>query len=179
MKTSQNGLEFIKSHEGFKLAAYQDVAGKWTIGVGHLIDLDTEQHLLGAPITEAQVIELLQEDVREAEAAVNSQVTATLNQNQFDALVSFVFNLGSGNFSQATFRKLINQGKGREEVEPAWKRWDKARDPNTGQLVSFAGLARRRQEEVDLYYSMDPKKKDADSSGINYGPGHNYPTDQI
>lgn len=180
MRTSPNGLLFIKKHEGIRLSAYTDIAGKWTIGVGHLIDTINEPELLSRTITEAEAMELLAIDVREAETGVRNRFQVPLNQNQFDSLVSFTFNLGAGNLAQASFADAINNGSTREDISERWKRYDKARDPETGLLVSSAGLAKRRQDEVNLYYkSSDQKKNSTDSSGFSGSNNHSYPTDEI
>ena len=97
MKTSRNGLELIKRHEGCRLTSYKCLAGIWTIGYGH-----TGRDVVpGMTITSLQAEELLMKDVRWAEDAIN-QENLPLNQNQFDALVSFVYNIGAVNFRSST-----------------------------------------------------------------------------
>jgi len=155
MKTSQNGIEFISRHEGLRKTAYQDQAGYWTIGYGHLI-ASGEDYLFGAPITTAQAKELLAADLKTAETAVNRNISVQLNQNQFDALVSLVFNIGSGAFAGSTVLSRINAGDTEPRISEAWKRWDKV--TIDGQLETSRGLQKRRSEEVDLYFT-DPEKK--------------------
>lgn len=103
MKMSENGLKKLSEREGRKLKAYLDTKKIWTIGVGH-----TPSHE-GEVWTEAQVDEALAKDVKWAEEAVNS-VTQPLTQNQFDALVSFTFNVGKGAFLSSTMKKLLDKG---------------------------------------------------------------------
>lgn len=103
MKISDAGLDLIKRFEGLRLTAYQDSADVWTIGWGH-----TKTAHKGMQITEAQAKQLLREDLAWAEKAVTDAVTVPLNQNQFDALVSFTFNVGAGALKKSTLLKLLN-----------------------------------------------------------------------
>lgn len=140
MKTSNRGLELIKTHEGLRLEAYQCPAKVWTIGYGH-----TSTAKPGMRISTAQAQELLQKDVEWAEAEVNS-MGARLNQNQFDALVSLVFNIGSGNFRRSTVRRLVLANPNDRAIAPAFGLWNKA----NSQVLP--GLVRRRKEEAELYF---------------------------
>lgn len=119
MKISQSGIDKIKRHEALRLEPYQDEAGKWTIGYGHLL-LPGEWF---DRIDEAKAEELLRQDLAIAEQAIKKLVKVTLNQNQYDALVSFVFNVGVGNFSRSTLLKKINLGDyaGAVAEFPRWK----------------------------------------------------------
>lgn len=100
MKTGINGFNLIKEFEGLRLHTYKCPADRWTIGYGHTADVSAND-----VITEAQAISLLYQDVAESERAVNKYVHVPLTQNQFDALVSFVFNLGVGSFRTSTLLK--------------------------------------------------------------------------
>jgi lysozyme len=139
MKTSQNGLNLIEQSEGVRLTAYQDSVGVWTIGYGH-----TGNVVSGEICTLQQANEWLAQDVSGAEYVVNTVVTAPLNQNQFDALVDFVFNLGSGNFQSSTLLKLLNSGDyaGASAQFPLW---------NHAGGVVVAGLTTRRLAEQALF----------------------------
>lgn len=142
MRTSERGLQFIKEHEGCVLAAYPDPAtggDPWTIGVGRAHGVKP-----GDTCTEEQAMQWLAEDVREAEKAIERLVTVDLTQDQFDALVSFVFNLGAGNFASSTLLKRINAGAFDEAAEQ-FKRWDRA----AGRVM--AGLTKRRHAEAALF----------------------------
>lgn len=106
MILSQVGLEAIKEREGVELRAYQDVRGIWTIGVGH-----TGGEVHGGLVwSEEQVNEALERDLAWAEAEVNQKVTVPMTQNQFDALVSFVFNIGKTGFDHSSALRDFNSG---------------------------------------------------------------------
>jgi lysozyme len=140
MKTSQAGIDLIKSFEGCKLRAYQDSVGIWTIGVGHT----GPDVCAGVTVSDQEAISLLQMDLHEAEEAVDRLVTAPLNQNEFDALVSFTFNLGEGNLKKSTLLKYLNQMR-YEDAANEFPRWNRA----GGQILP--GLTRRREAEKRLF----------------------------
>jgi lysozyme len=104
-RINQTGLEAIKRFEGLRLNAYLDSVGVPTIGYGH-----TKTALMGQVITAAKAEELLRDDLADAERAVEKYVKVPLNENQFAALVSFVFNLGSGTLQKSTLLKKLNAG---------------------------------------------------------------------
>jgi lysozyme len=106
LKTSANGLAIIKESEGFSATAYKCPAGIWTIGYGHVI----LPHESFTEITEQQGEYLLIKDVRIAEDCINSNALVVLAQNQFDALVSLVFNIGCAAFKASTLLKILNSG---------------------------------------------------------------------
>lgn len=137
---SQKGLDLIKHFEGLELRAYQDSVGVWTIGVGH-----TKGVKKGDVITEAQADAFLKEDVSDAEAAVRKYCLVT-TQGQFDALVSFTFNLGAGSLRTSTLRRKHNEGD-YDGAANEFKRW-----VNAGG-VKMTGLVRRRAAEAELYRS--------------------------
>ena len=137
MKT-QNA-DIIKHHEGLVLHAYLCPAGVPTIGYGH-----TGGVSMGDVITEKKADELLKKDLRSAEYAVNKYVNVDLNQNQFDALVSFVFNLGAGNFKSSTLLRKLNFSD-YDGAASEFKRWNKA----GGRVL--AGLTKRRLAEEKLF----------------------------
>jgi len=105
MKVSNNGINLIKRFEGLELKSYKDSVGILTIGYGH-----THAVRAGDVITGEQADAFLREDLQVAELTVNTNVKVKLTQGQFDALVSFVFNLGSGNFVKSTLIKKLNAG---------------------------------------------------------------------
>ena len=150
MESSANGLNHIKQYEGYSSTSYNDVAGLPTIGYGHLIDIVGEAYLLNSAITTSKALQLLAEDVKEAENAVNSCVMVTLNQNEFDALVSLVYNIGAGAFYSSTVLKEINLRKPKEQISAAWKAWNKA--TINGKKTMVKGLVNRRTAEVELYF---------------------------
>jgi len=118
MKTSEKGLELLTLREGFRTFAYKDTKGIWTIGVGHT---GPEVHE-GLTWTVDQVNDALREDVKTAEKAINDNVTVPLTVNQFDALVSFTFNVGVGAFKRSTLLKVLNQGNYTEAARQ-FDRW--------------------------------------------------------
>ncbi len=137
--TSQAGINLIKSFEGCKLTAYQDSVGVWTIGYGHTANVYS-----GMKITEAQAEAYLKQDLKTSENAVNNKVTYSIKQNQFDALVSFTFNVGSGNFGSSTLLKKLNQG----DISGAaneFTKWIYA----GGEILD--GLVRRRAAEKEMF----------------------------
>lgn len=153
MKTSENGLKFIAQWEGFSATAYMDDNDGWTIGYGTLIDTASEAHLINATITKAEALELKKKDVGFIEAAIRGQISVELNQNQFDALVSLIYNIGSGNFKNSTVRARINNRDTPERIAEAWGWWNK----DDGRFVQ--GLANRREKEIELYLTQPQKKK--------------------
>ena len=141
MKTSRQGLEFIAAWEGVELEIYLDAAGYPTIGVGHLI-VDGEDFSDG--LTHEEAMALFAEDIAIYENAVNRHTQVLLTQHQFDALVSFTFNLGEGNFSRSTLLRRVN-AKMFHDVPYQLSRWNRA-----GGIV-LRGLVRRRKAEGRLF----------------------------
>lgn len=137
-RIGQAGLALIKQYEGCRLAAYRCAAGVWTIGYGHTAGVHS-----GMTITQAQADAYLQQDIAKFEGYVNNPayvpITTNLNQNQFDALVSFAFNLGAGNL-----RKLC-KGRTAAQIAQAMTQYCKA----NGKVL--AGLRRRRAAEQALF----------------------------
>lgn len=151
MKASPKGLEFIKRWEGYRLKPYLDSAGLLTIGVGHLIvDGDPVEKWRRLGITHEKAFQLLQNDIGHAEYCVNSYIEWPLNQNQFDALVSFTFNVGGGALRASTLRKRLNGGE-EGKVGHELLRWNKERNPETGRLRVSKGLSNRRKAEAKLF----------------------------
>jgi lysozyme len=140
-KLNETGLELVKKSEGLRLEKYQDVAGKWTIGYGHLIK---KRETFDGPITEERATELLEQDLQLAESAVDELVSVSLNDNQYGALVDFVYNVGKGNFEASTLLKRLNSGKYTAAANEFLK-WVYA----GGRRVE--GLARRRAAERALF----------------------------
>ena len=143
MNTSAEGIALIKKFDGCELKAYQCSAGVWTIGYGHTKDVEE-----GDTISKDQAEEMLVEELHEYENYVNEYVNVALSQNQFDALVSWVYNLGPANLKASTMLKVLNDGK-YEDVPYQMKRWNKA----GGKVLD--GLVRRREAEALLYQGRE------------------------
>lgn len=139
MKTSQRGIDLIKEFEGFSAKAYQDVVGVWTIGYG-----STKNVKPGDTITKTEAEQRLREELVEYERAVEKNCTVQPNQNQFDALVSFCYNVGPGNFRKSSVLKAHNRSDFQAAAR-AFALWNRA-----GGKV-WAGLTRRRMAEAALY----------------------------
>lgn len=144
MRTSENGVELIKRFEGLELEAYQDIAGIWTIGYGHT-GADVQP---GMKISEHDAEDLLRRDLKPREQAVDGAVKVPLNQNEFDALVSFVYNVGASAFRGSTALKRLNKGD-RVGAADALTWWNKA--TVGGVLREVLGLTRRRAAERALF----------------------------
>ena len=142
MTLSQRGLDLIKKFEGLRLTSYKCVAGVDTIGYGHT-GSDVKP---GMRITEEEAEKLLWKDTESAQQAVHSFVTAKINQNEYDALVSFTFNVGPTAFVNSTLLKLLNNGADRKIVAGEFDRWVKA-----GSDQAVPGLVRRREAEKALF----------------------------
>ena len=143
MKISENGVALIKQFEGLELEAYQDIAGIWTIGYGHI-----ETAREGMRISEREAEALLRRDLKPRESAVDRLASVPLNQNEFDALVSFVYNVGIEGFRRSTARKRLNRGD-RLGAADALTWWNKA--TVGGVLREVTGLTRRRAAERALF----------------------------
>ncbi len=141
MTTGMLGMQLIRNFEGFVDHVYKDAVGYPTIGIGHLIKAG---EVFPEKITEVEANEILAKDLKEAEDAVNKMVKVTLRQNQFDALVSFVFNLGAGNFAGSTLLKMVNASDF-NNAAGQFIRWNRA----GGKVL--AGLTRRREAEAALF----------------------------
>lgn len=146
MKLSQNGAEFIADFEGIRLKAYKCSAGVWTIGAG------STRYEDGSPVKAGDVLEseaaayaLFKNTVGKYEEAVNL-LNAKLTQNQFDALVSLVYNIGAGAFAKSTVAKRVLANPGDPTIRAALMLWNRA----GGRVVQ--GLTNRRKAEADLYF---------------------------
>jgi len=149
-KYSDAGMALTKSFEGLRLTAYQDVAGIWTIGYGHV----GPAILVGMTISEADAEALLRADLADAVACVNRAVRVTITQNQFDAMVDFCFNTGRGRFLQSTLLRKVNL-KDFAGAAVQFGLWVHA----GGEVVS--GLVRRRKAEAVLFMEVVQREKQA------------------
>ncbi len=141
MKTSKQGIELIKSFEGLRLRAYVCPAGVLTIGWGH-----TKGVKAGMVIDLAEAERMLADDIAIAERCVNCDADS-LNQNQFDALVSFVFNVRVSAYRSSKLRRLVVNNPNNPAIADEFGRWKYANK------IVLPGLERRRKAESDLYFS--------------------------
>jgi len=139
MNISKEGLSLIKKFEGCELEAYLCPAGVWTIGYGHTKDVKE-----GDKINKEEADYLLQEEMIEYESYINDFVEVPLEQNQFDALCSWVYNLGPTNLKNSTMLRVLNEEK-YADVPQEIKRWNKA----GGEVLD--GLIKRREAEAKMF----------------------------
>jgi lysozyme len=150
MTINKEGKELIKKYEGFRNHPYKCPANIPTIGYGFTHYGNGESvSMSDEPINKKDADILLDEILEEYEDAVRRNVTAEINQNQFDALVSFTFNLGEGNLKRSTLLKKVNANPDDPSIAYEFKRWNKA----GGRVLK--GLKKRRNEEAYLYFNKD------------------------
>jgi lysozyme len=150
VKTSQAGLDLIKQFEGTRLQSYVCPAGILTIGVGHTSAAGPPKVLPNMTITYQEANEILARDLIKYESAVDRLVQVPLTQNQFDALVSFTFNVGEGALAKSTLLKKLNSGN-YAAVPGELMKWTK------GGGKELPGLVRRRRAEAAMWRGMDDK----------------------
>lgn len=143
---TEAGIKLIQRVEGLRLSVYQDVAGKWTIGYGHLIKPNEPYYPYGSikTISQEKATELLHSDIQDAANSVRNRVSVPLNESQFNALVSFVFNVGDSQFSKSTLLKKLNASDyiGAANELDRWVYSDGKR---------YDGLVARREVEKQLF----------------------------
>jgi GH24 family phage-related lysozyme (muramidase) len=150
---SQQVLDLIKSFEGFVPKLYNDPAGHCTVGYGTLLHKgncdgrSSEQPYVNG-VTAEKATELLKQAAETFQKVINDSVTVALNQNQNDALVSFVYNIGAAAFGKSTLLRLLNQGD-YASAPTELKKWTKSRV--NGNLVDLPGLVKRRNAEAELF----------------------------
>lgn len=145
MKVSKECLKMLAHHEGVRQKPYKCPAGLWTVGVGHLIgDGKSLPDSWNKTFTLDEVYDILAKDVTRFERGVNKYITVPLRQNEFDALVSFSFNLGLGVLQRSTLRQALNRGDKVMAMESLLK-YNKA----GGKVLK--GLDNRRKDEAALF----------------------------
>lgn len=145
---SETGVNLIKSFEGLSLKPYKCPAGVPTIGYGNTFyENGTKVKMTDSAITEDRATELLKHSLEKFEQYVDSYCVDTISQHQFDALVSFCFNLGPANLKKSTLLKKVNANPADETIHAEFMKWTKA----GGRVLK--GLVRRRTAEADLYFS--------------------------
>lgn len=151
MRVSSHGRAAIAAHEGLRLKAYLCPAGVPTIGVGHTSAAGPPKVALGMTITRSEADEILSRDLKTFEAGVLAALPGVkLGQNEFDALVSLAFNIGTGAFARSSVVRFLKQGNRRAAAD-AFRLWDKA----GGRVL--AGLVKRRAEERWLFLADDAR----------------------
>lgn len=147
MKASQTCLKMLAHHEGVRQKPYKCPAGLWTVGVGHLIgDGKSLPDSWNRLFTLEEVYDLLAADVSRFERGVERYITIPLKQGEFDALVSFAFNLGLGTLQKSTLRQKLNRGDKEGAIKSLLK-YNKA----GGKILK--GLDNRRKDEAKLFQS--------------------------
>ncbi|HBL7126824.1 lysozyme [Enterobacter asburiae] len=146
MQTSDKGISLIKQFEGCKLTAYQDSVGVWTIGYGWTQPVDGKPIRAGMTIKQETAERLLKTGLVSYESDVSRLVKVGLTQGQFDALVSFTYNLGARSLSTSTLLRKLNAGD-YAGASDEFLRWNKA----GGKVLN--GLTRRREAERALFLS--------------------------
>ncbi len=141
--TGERGLALIKESEGLRLSTYLDAVGKPTIGYGHLI---RPGETFNGPISQQQAEALLRKDLVDTEQGIAKAVRVSITQGQFDALASFVFNLGAGRLRSSTLLRKLNAGDYAGAANQ-FLLWDKAGGK------PLKGLTKRRQAERKLFLS--------------------------
>ncbi len=148
MITGKNGILLIEEFEGFRAKSYKDAVGLPTIGFGTLIDSTEEKHLLTETITKEQAEVLLRKELAMIEKKFTIMVTSKVNQNQYDALVSFAYNLGINNLKSSTLLKKVNANPADVTIRDEFNKWTHA----GGKVLE--GLVKRRKIESDLYFKV-------------------------
>lgn len=148
MILDNKGYLLITKHEGLKLKPYLCPAKIPTIGYGNTYYPDGKRvTLLDKDITKQQAFDMFKEIANRFAKRVDALVTSNINQNQFNALVSFAYNVGTGNFSSSTLLKKVNKNPNDLTIKAEFLRWNKA----GGKVLN--GLTNRRNEEAILYFS--------------------------
>lgn len=161
MITSKAGIEFLKKREDFRGLAYQDEAGVWTIGFG-----TTKNVKPGDMLTVGEAEKALLEHVRRVEEFISKAIKVPLTQNQFDALVSFIYNVGEGAFNNSQTMQMLNHGC-HDQMPVLMARWRYV--TKNGAKVRSAGLEKRRSLEGALWSGAT---EDADLCQGERGQSH-------
>ncbi len=152
MKPSQNCLDLISKWEGIELDAYIDPVGIPTIGIGTTRYPDGRAVMMGHRISEEQAWAFLLHDLQGFAREVQRLISVSLNQNQFDALVSFTYNVGAGALESSTLRRKLNKND-YDGAANEFKRWNKGKV--NGVLKVLPGLVNRRKDEEALFRRVD------------------------
>jgi lysozyme len=153
MKPSNELYESIKDSEGYDDNAYQDGAGVWTIGWGTTIYPDGKKVKEGDTVDKAKADVCLRWEVDTKTKSVTAFVkNVFLLQNQFDALVSFAYNVGIGALENSTLLKKLRKNPNDPTIRDEFMKWNKITDPKTKKKIPSKGLTNRRKREADMYF---------------------------
>jgi lysozyme len=145
MKTSDNGINFLVLEEGLRLKPYLDSRGKPTIGIGSTFYEDgTPVRITDKPISRIRAIQLFQNVLKKFEQTLNAYIFSHITQNQFDALISLVYNIGTTAFRDSTVRRLVNLNPKNPAITDAFLMWKSS----AGKPI----LLERRKREAKLYF---------------------------
>ena len=148
MKLTDNGIRLIQEFEGLRLTSYLCSAGVPTIGYGATYYADGSKVKLGQTITKEQATQLLKDHLKDFEGSVTGLLNTTkVNANQFDALVSFCYNLGAGNLAKSQLLRFVKANPNDPKIAAEFAKWTRA-----GGVV-VTGLVRRRKKEAQLYFT--------------------------
>jgi len=148
---SNDMTQKIKKFEGYLSRAYQDVAGVWTIGYGNTYYADGSKVKQGDTISKSEAEDLFSKILDQFSSKVSSTITSQINQCQFDALVSFTYNVGIASLKKSTLLKKVNANPDDESIRDEFMKWTKA-----GGKV-YNGLVKRRKDEADYYFGKTCK----------------------
>ena len=150
MKASDQCIDLLIAFEGIELQAYRCPAGIWTIGIGHTGTVDGCPVSEGMSISHGKAMQLLREDLRRFEEYLCGQpFAASLKQHQFDALISFLFNVGTSAFHTSTMRRKLLSRAGSDAIASEFGRWVYAKAD--GKTNKLPGLVHRREQEAALF----------------------------
>lgn len=169
MNLSPQGRAFLTDYEKARSKAYRDSAGKWTIGIGHLLtprEIKSDLMVIGeasitwrtTTLTPALMDTLFVQDLAPRESALNKLLTKEPTQQQFDAMLCLLYNIGQGSaklwepggFTRSSVRRNFNKGNTQKTAD-AFLLWNKARNPDTGVLEVSPGLVKRRAQERAMF----------------------------
>ena len=152
MKTSPIAIEMIQTFESCRLDAYKDAVGIWTIGWGCIQYENGQKVKAGDTITAQRAEDLLLYEVLLKESSVNILLqSAKVNENQFDALISFTYNVGVSALANSTLLSKLKRNAADPSIRDEFMKWVKG--TINGTLVTLPGLVKRRQAEADLYFT--------------------------
>jgi len=141
----------IKKFEGYMSKAYADAKGVWTIGYGNTFYADGSPVQPGDTITKSEAEKLFSEVLSDFASKVSDAVRVEVNKCQFDALVSFTYNVGIGNLKKSTLLKKVNVNPEDESIRDEFNKWNKSGGK------TLAGLIKRRKDEADYYFGKTCK----------------------